>query len=381
MARFERVDAQVHDGEMHVRFVMDRPAVVGWQLCDPSTGVHLFEGEWQEANERTVHIRVQLPEDDGAYQVQVAPVSDRSRLILIDAQVAAGSTHVSAPRVSSATALRRARLAEAIPKLFVYPVRSLWRNRQLMVSMVKRDILARYRGSFGGALWTFLNPMLLMLTYFFVFGVVMRARFGNDTSRGGFLLYFLAGMLPWLAFVEAVGRAPQVILEYRTFVKKLVFPLEILPANLVLSGLVTETFLLAVYLIVLLIARGSIPATALWLPALLIPQVLLTLGFAWFLAALGVYLRDLPQIAGFVLQLWFLLTPILYPESGIPASAAPVLLLNPILVLVRGYRAIFLESSAPSLPQLASLAAGSAVLALLSFAWFHRLKKNFADVI
>jgi len=313
--------------------------------------------------------------------VQVAPVDDRSNFILIEAHITGGRVDVAAPRVASARAMRRARLVDLIPKLFVYPARSLWRNRKLMASMVKRDILARYRGSFGGALWTFLNPVLLMLTYFFVFGVVMRARFGNDTSRGGFLLYFLAGMLPWLAFAEAVGRAPQVIVEHRTFVKKLVFPLETLPANLVLSGLVTEAFLLVIYLVVLLIARGSIPATALWLPALLVPQVLLALSLSWFLAALGVYVRDLTQIVGFVLQLWFLLTPILYPESGLPARAAPLLKLNPVLVLVRGYRNIFLERTAPPLEQLGWLAAGSAVLAILSYAWFHRLRKNFADVI
>src|SRR5262249_44136229 len=150
-------------------------------------------------------VRVQVPEDDGDYQIRVAPVEDRSTLILIETHVANGRVAMDTPRVISASALQRARLGGAVPKFFVYPARSLWRNRKLIASMVKRDILARSRGSFGGALWTLLNPLLLMLTYFFVFGVVMRARFGNDTSRTGFLLYFLAGMLPWLAFAEAAG--------------------------------------------------------------------------------------------------------------------------------------------------------------------------------
>ena len=142
----------------------------------------------------------------------------------------------------TASSVRRARLLRAIPKAFLLPARSVWRNRKLMGSMVRRDILSRYRGSFGGTLWTFLNPLLLMATYFFVFGVVLRTTFGADTSRTGFVLYFLAGMLPWLAFSEAVGRSPYVILEYRTFVKKIVFPLETLPMNLVISGAVTEAF-------------------------------------------------------------------------------------------------------------------------------------------
>src|SRR5258705_13776996 len=119
-------------------------------------------------------------------------------------------------------------------------MRTLWRNRRLMRSMVRRDILARYRGSFAGAAWTFLNPLLLMATYFFVFGVVLQSRFGADQSRTGFALYFLAGMLPWLPLSEAVGRAPHVILEHRNFVKKLVFPVETLCVNQVLAGLVTE---------------------------------------------------------------------------------------------------------------------------------------------
>ena len=157
--------------------------------------------------------------------------------------------------------------------------------------------------------------------------------------------------------------------------------MEILPANLVAAGAVTEAFLLLIFLAVLLIARGAIPLTAAWLPAILIPQLLLTLGLGWFLAALGVYLRDLTQIVGFVLQLWFLLTPILYPESGIPAAVAPVLRLNPVLVLVRAYRAVLLEGTPPRWGQLGLLAAASALFALFSYAWFHRLRKNFADVI
>src|SRR5262249_48760594 len=150
----------------------------------------------------------------------------------------AGRLEMEQPRVTSAGAMRRARLIRAIPKAFVYPARSLWNNRKLIASMVRRDILARYRGSFAGVMWTLLNPLLLMATYFFVFGIVLQTRLGDDT-RSGFVLYFLAGMLPWLPFSEAVGRAPSVVLEHRNFVKKLVFPLETLPVNLVISGAVT----------------------------------------------------------------------------------------------------------------------------------------------
>jgi lipopolysaccharide transport system permease protein len=380
MARMEAVEARPEGAVIHLNFQVDSPGVIGWQLFDPATGAYLGEGEWTKA-ERQVRLRIALPPDEGPYQVQVAPVADRSRVILIDARVAGGRAEISPPRVARSSALRWARRRQAIPKFFLYPLRSLRDHRGLMWSMVQRDVLSRYRGSLGGALWTILNPLLLMLTYFFVFGVVMQARFGADPSRWGFVLYFLAGMLPWLAFAEAAGRAPQVILEHRNFVKKLVFPLETLPVNLVISGLVSECLGLAVFLAALLASRGAIPVTALWLPAVLLPQVLLTVGVCWMLAALGVFFRDLTQIAAFLLQLGFFLTPILYPESLIPPAAAPLLKLNPMLLLVRGYRSILLESRAPDLGMLAVFTAAAAALALLGHAWFHRLRKNFADVI
>ncbi len=327
-------------------------------------------------------MRVALPPEDGPYRVQVAPAEDRGRLVLIDARIAAGTLELDAPRLASAAGLRLARAFRAVPKAFVYPARSIWTNRKLIASMVRRDILARSRGSFGGAMWAFLNPLLLMATYFFVFGVVLETKFGEDTSRAGYVLYFLAGMLPWLPFSEAVGRSPYVVIEHRNFVKKLVFPLETLPVNLVIAGAVTEAFALAIFVAGLVAARGSVPLSVVWLPVLIVPQLLLAAGLCWFLSALGVFVRDLGQIIGFLLTLWFFLTPICYPESQkIPATVARILAYNPILVLVRGYRAIFLEGRAPALGPLTALWIGSIVVALLGHAWFHRLRRSFADVI
>jgi lipopolysaccharide transport system permease protein len=262
------------------------------------------------------------------------------------------------------------------------PWDSLWRHRRLMVSMVRRDLLARYRGSFGGALWALLTPLLLMATYFFVFGVVLKARFAGDASTSGYVLYFLAGMLPWLAFSEAVGRAPGILFEHRSFVKKLVFPVETLPFNLVLAGLVTEAIGIVIFLAGLLALRGGVPATLVWLPAVLIPQMLFTAGLCWLLAATGVFVRDLGQVMGFLLTLWFFLTPICYEESKeLPAWISRALAFNPVLAMVRGYRAILLENRSPWNPGLQALWVGSAAVALLGYAWFHRLRKSFADVI
>ncbi len=187
-----------------------------------------------------------------------------------------------------------------------------------------------------------------MLTYFFVFGMVLHARRATRAARG-FALYFLAGMLPWLAFSEAAGRAPTVMLEHRNFVKKLVFAVETLPVNLVVSGLVTRIVRRGAVLPAFSWwSRHGVPLTVLWLPVLLVPQMLFTAGVSWFLAALGVFVRDLGQIIGFLLTLWFFLTPICYPKRTCTAIGCLLLSKNPIYVLVRGYRAIFLEHHAPA---------------------------------
>jgi lipopolysaccharide transport system permease protein len=213
---------------------------------------------------------------------------------------------------------------------------------------------------------------------------VLQSRFGNDPSRSAYAVYFLAGMLPWLAFSEAVGRAPFIMVEHRGFIKKLVFPVETLPVNLVIAGLVTEFFGIILFALALLLVRGHVPATVLYLPALVIPQILLTAGICWFLAALGVFVRDLAQINGYLLTIWFFVTPICYPETNLkslPRGLLSILTKNPIYVLVRGYRAILLESKAPDWGSLAWFAALSVVVFLLGHAWFYKLRKSFADLI
>ncbi len=394
--RYREVEAQAEPAghRVRVRFRLEHdggalPTLLGWQIYDPVSATFLQEGEWTPLESAQADVRVELPAENGPYRLYVSPIADGNQwlyargapFVILDATVRDGTVEIAPARVTTLAALRRESFFRSLPKAFTLPVRTVWQNRKLIASMVQRDILARYRGSFGDALWTFLSPLLLMVTYFFVFGVVLRTRFGADTSRSGYVLYFLAGMLPWLAFSEAAGRAPTIILEYRNFVKKLVFPIETLPVNLVVAGLVTEAFALLIFVVFLLAARGSVPPSVAWLPLLVIPQLLLTVGIAWFFAALGVFVRDLGQVIGFLLTLWFFLTPICYPEQGLPSEALFVLDKNPMFVLVRGYRAIFLERHAPEFTPLAVLWVASIALAILGHAWFYKLRKSFADVI
>jgi lipopolysaccharide transport system permease protein len=367
---------------------------LGWQLYDPQSSVFIEEGAWTPVSTDVppgstakFDIAIPIQPASGAYEVYVSPIQTPSgwayhrgeRFLHINVAAENSQLQILGSEITTVRALRWRRMWAALPKLIAAPVRAIVQNHRLIRSMARRDILARYRGSFGDVFWTVLNPLLLMATYFFVFGVVLRR---PDQSRSAFALYFLAGMLPWLAFSEPVGRAAFVILEYRNFVKKLVFPLDTLPVNQVLSGLVTELFGAGIFVAALLIIRHAVPAAVLWLPVLLIPQLLFTLGICWFLAALGVYMRDLGQIMALVLTIWFFITPICYPEStNLSPAIAALMRQNPLYILVREYREVFLEGHAPELYPLAKLWAIALVLFFLGHVWFYRLRKSFADVI
>jgi lipopolysaccharide transport system permease protein len=336
-----------------------------------------------------VDLRFSLPPEPGHYDIFISPMRENVcwfytlgwPFLRVEAMVEDGRARLERVRVVTMRTIRRENLLRAVGRAFTLPISTIARNRSLIRTMVRRDILGRYRGSFGGVFWTILSPLLLMLTYFFVFGVVLQARFGSDPSRASFALYFLAGMLPWLAFSEAAGRAPTVMMEHRNFVKKLVFAVETLPINLVVSGLVTEVFALLLFTIGVFLAHGKVSSSVVWLPALIVPQVLFTAGICWFLGALGVFVRDLGQVIGFILTLWFFLTPICYPEQSLPAWALPLLAKNPMFVLVRGYRAIFLHSQAPVWGSLWKLWITAAAVFILGHAWFYKLRRSFADII
>jgi lipopolysaccharide transport system permease protein len=369
---------------------------IGYHLFDADTGTLIVDGprvplDLQPGEAAALSISFDVPLEDGEYQVIVSAMREGVcwyyqsgwPFLLVEIAVRDGAARIGRVRTAKSATLRRERLLRAAGRALTYPVLTIWRNRGLIRVMTRRDVLGRYRGSFGGAVWTIFNPLLLMLTYFFVFAVVLQTRFPGDPSRSGFVLYYLAGMLPWLAFSEAVGRSATVMLDHRNFVKKLVFAVETLPVNLVAAGLVTEFFAVILFCGVLLAVRHAVPAAVLWLPVLVVPQVLFTLGLCWFLAALGVFVRDLGQIIGFLLTIWFFATPICYPEASLPHSATLLLSKNPIYVLVSGYRAILLDPQhpAPAFGPLWKLWVLSVVVFVLGHAWFYKLRKSFADLI
>jgi lipopolysaccharide transport system permease protein len=374
----------------------DQQYAVGYQIFDAETGNLLLDGPHAALSQPvppgdklTIRLAVTLPSEPGRYRVFVSPLRENqawffeqgSPFLLLEAETDGRSLELRRHRVTGAGQLGLERLLRTTRRAFVYPIRTLLKHGSLIRSLVRRDILGRYRGSFGGLFWTVIHPLLMMLTYYFVFGVVLRASFGQDRSSTGFLMYFLAGMVPWLAMSEAIGRAPGVILEHGSFVKKLLFPVEVLPVTLVLSGLFSEVFGLVVFSGAMALFGYVFSTTALLLPLVLIPQFLLTLGLCWLLAAFGVFFRDLGQIMGFVLTIWFFTTPICYDERALPQNYLWLFELNPMFVLVRSYRAIFLEASAPPWIPLAAVTALGALVFVAGHGLFYKLKRSFGDLV
>lgn len=385
-----------HRGED--RWTARRGVALGYQVYDPDTQAFLAEGDWTPLarelapgdSEPIAGLPIELPREPGHYLIYLSPRDEHDGwfyerhwpFVAIEAHIdAAGQAHVDSAAVTTLAGLAARRRPRQLRIALWQPWHTIFSNRRMIASMVRREIAARYRGSLFDAAWTILHPLLLMLTYYFVFGIVLRSRFGSDPSESGYVLNFLAGMLPWLPFSEAVGRAPLSMLENRNFIKKLLFPIETVQVTQALAGLVTQAFALLVFLALLIALRGLPPLSLAWLPLLIAPQLLLTLGVSWTLAALGVYLRDLGQIIGFLLTLGFFLTPICYPAASLPAWALPVLQLNPMFTLVEGFRAILVRGEAPALLPLAAVWATALVIFLAGHALFWRLRKSFADVI
>lgn len=259
---------------------------------------------------------------------------------------------------------------------------SLWRNRSLVMTLTKREIAGRYRGSMMGVLWSFFLPVLMLAVYTFVFSVIFKARWnaGSD-SKTEFALILFAGLLVFNFFSECVNRAPGLILANPSYVKKVVFPLEILPVVTLGAALFHFCVGLLVWFLFYMIFFGVPPATALLFPAILLPLFFLTAGVSWLLASLGVFLRDIAQIVGVCTTILMFLSPIFYPMSALPQSFQKVLLLNPLTLIIEQGRDVLIWGKVLHWPWFALSLVGSVAVAWLGYAWFQKTRKGFADVL
>jgi len=259
---------------------------------------------------------------------------------------------------------------------------SFWHNRRLIKVLVEREVLGRYRGSFLGILWSLFNPLLMLTVYTFVFSVIFKARWNSDnTSKTAFALILFAGLMVFNVFSECINRAPSIILSNANYVKKVVFPLEILPWVVLGSSLFHMFVSLAVWLFAYLLFFGVPHLTVLYFPLVVLPLVLLILGLTWLLASLGVYLRDVSQVIGVSTTLLMFLSPIFYPAAAWPERVRPLLSLNPLTPAIEQGREVLYFGRSPDFGLLLVEFTVGLAVAWLGFAWFQKTRKGFADVL
>jgi len=266
--------------------------------------------------------------------------------------------------------------------------RAIWRplwelpgRFELVLSFARRDLVARYKGSALGIAWAILTPVIMIAIFTFIFAGIFGARFGARGSSWDYALYLFCGLLPWTMFQDTLQRSSTTIIERANLVKRVVFPLEALPLAQTLSALGNQLFGTVALLFAIVIIQREFHPTVLWLPVLLIPQLIATVGAAWLVASLGVFFRDLTQGITLILMAWMYLTPIIYPETIVPERYRPFINANPFTALVRSYRQIFLEGKAPDWPSLAYFTVFALVLFVFGYWWFAKTRRNFADVI
>ncbi len=250
----------------------------------------------------------------------------------------------------------------------------------LLKELVKRDFQGRYAGSALGLVWSFLQPLWMLLLFTFVFSTVMKISLAGART-GHFAIFLFSGLLPWMALQEGVTRSSTAITDNSSLVKKLRFPAEILVVAVVLAALLHEAIAAAIFLGVLAflgeLKVGGLPLLLLALPL----QIALTLGLGLLLSAVNVFFRDIAQVLGMLFTGWFYLTPIVYPAAQVPARFRGWIELNPLTALVELYRQAFLGGRVALVPGTAALTLAAAVLLSAGFLLFRRLKTAFVDEI
>lgn len=261
-------------------------------------------------------------------------------------------------------------------------VSGLWRNRSLIMTLVKREVVGRYKGSIMGILWSFFNPLFMLAVYTFVFSVIFQARWDTkNESKTEFALILFAGLIVFNLFAECVNRSPSLILSNVNYVKKVVFPLEILPWVSLGSAAFHAIVSWSVWLIAYIVLFGTPHLTILLLPIVMMPLVFMIIGLTWILASLGVYLRDVSQFVGIIVTMLMFLSPIFYPTSALPEEIKPILSINPLTPIIEQVRNVAYWGKLPDLVSLLSIMAVSVIVAWLGFVWFQKTRKGFADVI
>ena len=263
-------------------------------------------------------------------------------------------------------------------------VSNLWRERAIIRQLTTRNVLARYRGSALGVLWSLLLPLAMLLVYTFVFGVVLKSRWPNrpDEPTTMFAITLFSGMLVFSVFSETLGAAPQLVVGNPSYVKRVVFPLETLIVCTLGPALLQALISVAILLVFTLIFTGTVPWSAVFFPLVFLPLCGYSLGFGWILASLGVYVRDLTQGIGVVLQVLMFLTPIFYTIEQIQNPwFRGLMLANPLTPIVENARAALVWGQLPDFGALLLSTGGALLVMQFGYAFFMKTRKGFADVL
>ncbi len=260
--------------------------------------------------------------------------------------------------------------------------RSAWQSRALILSLVRRDIEQRYRGSVIGMLWSLVNPLLMLCIYTFVFSSIFKMRWAALSDNPlDFALMLFSGLLLFNFFSECMGRAATLIVGNPNLVKKIVFPLHVQAWMVTGSGLFQVAISFVVLLIAMLVIRGSIPWTALLAPLVLAPLCLIVLGCVWFISALGVFIRDIGQLVGHLVMMMMFLSPLFYPIEAMPEQYQKLLYLNPLTFLINEARKVLVIGHLPDWSGLAVYTFFALIAACIGFWFFQRTRPGFSDVL
>lgn len=271
----------------------------------------------------------------------------------------------------------------AQPASLVALGRSLRRNRQLIVQMIKREVTGRYRGSALGMAWSFFNPLFMLMVYTFVFSQIFKARWGGsgDDSKTQFAVLLFVGLIVLNLVNEVLNRAPTLIISNANYVKKVVFPIEILPIIVMGAALFHGLVSLGVLLSAFLFFNGFLHWTVIFIPLVLFPIVILITGLSWMLASLGVFLRDMGQTIVIITTVLMFLSPVFYPLSAVPEKFRPFILANPLTFIIQQAREILIWGHLPNWMGLGIYTLAAVVIAWAGYAWFQKTRKGFADVL
>jgi lipopolysaccharide transport system permease protein len=260
--------------------------------------------------------------------------------------------------------------------------RSLWRNRQLIFQMTRREVVGRYKGSVLGLAWSFFNPVFMLTVYTFVFSEIFKSRWaGASESKTQFAVLLFTGLIVQSLFAEVLNRSPGLILGNANYVKKVVFPIEILPIVTIGAALFHSLISVSVLLVAFLLFNGYLNWTVILVPFVLLPLVILITGISWMLASLGVFLRDVGQTMMIVTTVLMFLSPVFYPVSAVPERFRVWIMANPLTFIIEQAREVLIWGHMPNWTGLGIYTVVAVVIAWAGFAWFQKTKKGFADVL